>query len=176
MTTDLANRAFTHSIELISNLTTNVETEFFIDNVNTEISIIDSNSNPFTYIVTERYTAKEFYDIMIDTGASKRSTVGYGQFLVYSKDSQISINTKNAGAVHVQFGIDSISFIGSVSVITFIGPIEFHVVKADTPFLLCLTDMDRLKVYYNNIKDIFTSDDMSMSILVIRRFGHPFLL
>ena len=26
-------------------------------------------------------------------------------------------------------------------------------VKADTPFLLCLADMDRLQVYYNNVMD-----------------------
>ena len=62
----------------------------------------------------------------------------------------------------------------SINVTTLIESIEFHVVKINTPFLLCLIDMDRLGVYYNNIKDIFTSDNMSMS--VIRRFGHSFLL
>ena len=87
--TDLANRAFTHFIGLISDLTINVDTKIFI---------IDSNSDLFAYIVTERYTEKEFYGIMIDTNASKRSTTGYEQFLAYSKDNngQISINTENA--------------------------------------------------------------------------------
>ena len=84
---------------------------------------------------------------MIDTDASKRFTTDYEQFLAYSKDSQISINTENAGAVHVQFEIGSISFMKSINVTTLIESIEFHVVKTNTLFLLCLTDMDRLKVY-----------------------------
>ena len=167
MTTDLANRAFTHSIEMISDFTTNV---------NTEISLVDPNSNPFAYIAIERYTTNEFYDIMIDTNASNRFTIDYEQFLTYSKDSQTSINTENVEVIHVQFEIDSISFIKSVNVITLIESIEFHVVKIDTPFLLCLTEMNRLKIYYNNIKNIFISNNMLMSISVIRRFDHSFLL
>jgi hypothetical protein len=40
-----------------------------------------------------------------------------------------------------------------VTVKTLIDPIDFYIVKADTPFLLCLMDMDRLQVYYNNVID-----------------------
>ena len=49
-----------------------------------------------------------------------------------------------AGAVNVQFSIGSTTLIGSVAVKTLIGLVDFHVVKADTPFLLCLADIDRL--------------------------------
>ena len=35
------------------------------------------------YITTERYTPKEFYSIMINTGTSKKSTIGYRQYLAY---------------------------------------------------------------------------------------------
>ena len=76
MITNLINWAFTHFIEMISNFTINVETKFSI-NVNTKISFIDSNSNFFAYIITKQYTAKKFYDIMIDTNASKRFTIDY---------------------------------------------------------------------------------------------------
>jgi len=48
------------------------------------------------------------------------------------------------GIVSVQFGIGSISSIGSIKVDTLIGTVEFHIVKVDTPFLLCLADMDNL--------------------------------
>ena len=41
------------------------------------IDIIDYKQDLFAYITTERYTPKEFYSIMIDTGAFKKSTVGY---------------------------------------------------------------------------------------------------
>ena len=52
---------------------------------------------------------------MIDTGASKHSTAGYGQFMAYIRDIKyMTINISKAGAIHVQFGIGSILSIGSV--------------------------------------------------------------
>jgi len=56
-------------------------------------------------------------------------------------------------AVNVQFGIGLTVSIKSVTVKTLISLVNFYIVKADTPFLLCLADMDRLQVYYNNITD-----------------------
>ena len=49
-----------------------------------------------------------------------------------------------AGAVNVQFGIGLTVLIGLVIVKTLIGLVNFYIVKADTPFLLYLTDIDRL--------------------------------
>ena len=65
----------------------------------------------------------------------------------------MDINTIQARAINVQFGIGLTILIGLVAVKTLIGLVDFHVVKADTPFLLCLADIDRLQVYYNNITD-----------------------
>lgn len=129
---------------------------------------------PFSYISTDRYSDEEFHGIMIDTGASKYSTAGYGQCLAYKRCSGADIDDSKAGTIHVQFGIGSISSIGSMNVQTPIGRIEFHVVKADTPFLLCLSDMDRLKVYLNNVDNTLVTADKTIPIC--RRFGHPFLL
>ena len=39
--------------------------------------ITDYKQDLFTYITTKCYTPKEFYGVMIDTGASKKSTAGY---------------------------------------------------------------------------------------------------
>jgi hypothetical protein len=55
-----------------------------------------------------------------------------------------------------------------------ISQVEFHVVKAKTPFLLCLADMDRLGVYLDNLRNVLITKDLS--VLVVRRFGHSFLL
>ena len=49
-----------------------------------------------------------------------------------------------ARAVNVQFSIGLTILIRSVAVKTLIGLVDFYVVKADTPFLLCLIDIDRL--------------------------------
>ena len=46
-------------------------------------NITDREQDLFAYITIKRYTPKEFYSVIINTGASKKSTVGYGQYLIY---------------------------------------------------------------------------------------------
>ena len=117
--------------------------------------VIDREQDLFAYITTERYTPKEFYGVIIDTGASKKSITGYGQYFAYktTTDNNTDINTMQTGAINVQFGIGLTALIGLVAVKTPIGLVDFYIVKADTPFLLCLADIDRLQVYYNNVTD-----------------------
>ena len=59
------------------------------------IDVIDYKQDLFIYITIERYTPKEFYGVIIDIGASKKSIVGYRQYLVYKTtvNSNIDINT-----------------------------------------------------------------------------------
>jgi hypothetical protein len=111
---------------------------------------------------------------MVDTGASKNSTAGYGQYLAYRKLNGDNIDTMRAGAINVQFGIGSTASIRSIQVRTPIRIVEFHAVKADTPFLLCLADMDTLQVYYNNLRNELVTPSGPVS--VVRPFRHPFLL
>ena len=64
---------------------------------------------------------------------------------------------------------------------TLISLVNFHIVKADTPFLLYLTDIDRLQVYYNNVTDtligpVTALGSKNITLLIIRRFRHPFLI
>lgn len=115
---------------------------------------------------------------MIDTGRSKYSTAGYGQYLAYKKgyDDSIKIDNSKACAIHVQFGIGSTPSMCSVNIETSIGRIEFHIVQADTPFMLCLSDMNHLKTYFNNIANILVTGNGNNTIPIVRRFGHPFLL
>ena len=47
------------------------------------IDIIDYKQDLFIYITTECNTPKEFYNVIINTGAFKKSTVGYGQYFIY---------------------------------------------------------------------------------------------
>ena len=41
------------------------------------MDITDCKQDLFIYITIEYYTPKEFYSVTIDTGTSKKSTVGY---------------------------------------------------------------------------------------------------
>ena len=104
ITSDLANRSLDHAITGTSPVAGN-------DNL---------ESNPFAYTTSNRYTSKEFYGVMIDTGASKRSTAGYGQYLAYKKINNIPVDISKAGAVHVQFGIGSTLSIRQLAELSFI--------------------------------------------------------
>ena len=67
--TVLANRSFIHLITP-KNWPASIPVGPIID-------VIDREQDLFAYITTERYTPKEFYSVIIDIGASKKSTVGY---------------------------------------------------------------------------------------------------
>jgi hypothetical protein len=130
----------------------------------------------FIYITTERYNSKQFYGVIIDTGTSKISTAGYRQYLAYRNTitDNTDIDTSRIRAINVQFGIGSTASIKSVIVKTLISPVNFYVVNMDTPFLLCLADIDKLQVYYNNVIDTLISPALTLPIT--RRFRHPFLI
>src|SRR6266700_454073 len=111
---------------------------------------------------------------MIDIGALKRLTAGYRQYLIYRETQNTVINTLKASAINVQFSISSTSSISSITVNTLVGNIEFYIIKANTPFLLYLTDINTLKVYYNNLKHVLITP--TKSVPISRQFSHPFLL
>ncbi|KAF7565969.1 hypothetical protein PtrM4_054030 [Pyrenophora tritici-repentis] len=82
------------------------------------------------------------------------------------------MDTSTAGKASIKFGKgEATSSIGTAQVSTDIGTINFEVLDAPTPFLLCLADMDRLKVYFNNTTDELVQGDVH--IPVIRKWGHP---
>jgi hypothetical protein len=104
------------------------------------------NIDSFTYIIIDRYTFEVFYDIMIDSGASVRSIVDYEQYLAFIKNTSIDLNRANTEAVNVQFEIESTPSLESITIDISMRLVKFHVIKADTSFLLSLADMNRLAV------------------------------
>jgi len=62
---ELANRAYSHAVITI----------------NTIIDIFTTNTDLFAYNTTSHYTSTKFMGVIINTRASKRSIVGYSQFL-----------------------------------------------------------------------------------------------
>ena len=133
-----------------------------------------NNKDSFLYVTGKRFNADVFYGIVIDRGASRRSTGGFGQYLAYKKTHPVKLDTTKAGMVNVQFGIGSATSIGSITIPTSIGVVEFHIVKADTPFLLCLHDMDALQAQFLNLTNKIVTP--KGSVPVVRRFGHAFIL
>ena len=58
------------------------------------IDIIDCEQDLFVYITTECYTFKEFYGVIININTSKKSIIGYRQYLIYkaTTNNNIDIN------------------------------------------------------------------------------------
>jgi hypothetical protein len=88
---------------------------------------------------------------VIDTGAAFTSTAGYGQFLALKKTQNVKLDADTANKQRFKFGIRSTAFKGTVQVNTPLRILAFHVVKADTPFLLLLHNLDKIGVYFNNL-------------------------
>jgi hypothetical protein len=55
---------------------------------------MDYKQDLFVYIITEYYTPKEFYSVIINIGTLKKSTVGYRQYFVCKTtiDDNMDIN------------------------------------------------------------------------------------
>ena len=64
---------------------------------------MDCKQDPFVYIITEYYTPKEFYSVIINISASKKSTAGYGQYFIYKTtiNNNMDINTMQARAINI---------------------------------------------------------------------------
>jgi hypothetical protein len=121
------------------------------------------------FFLKDRYSIYRFQGILPNTGASEFSTAGKKQFLVLQrKNPLISLNQNNAGIARVKFNnSESVELIGSVNMKTFIGIITFYVLKALTLFLICFRNINRLKVYFNNIinKIAFANGCLRASII-----------
>jgi hypothetical protein len=64
----------------------------------------------------------------------------------------VKIDTSIAGKASIKFSKGSAAAsISTAQVFIDIGKINFKVLNAPTLFLLCLADIDRLKVYFNNL-------------------------
>jgi hypothetical protein len=128
-----------------------------------------------TFIITSRYSSSEFHGIMPDTGASGVSTAGEPQVRALRKiDKSIQLDINRAGEHNIKFGIGNGTSIGTIDVPTPLGTITFHVVPANTPFLLCVQDMDKMGVHLDNVRNVLVQG--TKVVPVIRKFGHPFML
>ena len=67
------------------------------------MDITDYKQDLFVYITTERYTPKEFYSVIINIGTSKKSTIGYRQYLIYRNtiNNNTDINITQTSAVNI---------------------------------------------------------------------------
>ncbi|KAM4058782.1 DUF1421 multi-domain protein [Hirsutella rhossiliensis] len=116
------------------------------------------------FIIEDRYSRDRFQGIMIDTA-------GYSQYIALQReDPSVALDSSTSGQASIKFG-------NSDSPLTH--PRKDHVPRPSNPnsLLLCLADMDRLGIYFNNITDTINCTNhctnRPTSIPVVRKWGHP---
>jgi hypothetical protein len=111
-----------------------------------------------------------------DTGAAGKSIGGLLQFKALQKQFPgLTIDAETAGQHKVHFGDGPEKrFHGAVTVNLPFGPVDFAIMPTNTPFLLCLADMNRLSVYFNNLENMLVYNGKNYP--VVRKWGHSWLL
>jgi hypothetical protein len=184
ITSLLADKTFEH--RLISKNTTNV---------------LVNESFDFTFVSTieSRYDDRELKSILMNCDAARRSTVEIEKFTALQRlNDSIQLN-KSIVESKIQFDIDNISIMSMIELKISLKQLIFHIVEINTSFLLCLVDLNRFDVYFNNLINelvqkcliiIILQIDMKnfssiillqtdMKIInhsIIRRYEHAFLL
>ncbi len=191
MIIDLINRSLTHYLidvhtDMKNQTLTHLQISLKIETLIVHTDMKNTNLDPFAYVMTfDRYISEKFYEVMIDSDVSTKSTTEYEQYLAFNNiDLIIDLDSTKTETVNIQFDIGSARSIESLIIDTSFEIVKFHVIKTDISFLLSLADMNRLKVYFNNvinslIQMIKISDEIlrkKKSFSVIRRFDHEFLL
>jgi hypothetical protein len=130
-----------------------------------------SREESHLFVFYSRYDGNIFQGIMPDTGAAGISTADEPQVKVLQlKFPGIIINSSTIG-YKVKFGNNPESTsLGTVAVETPFGTICFAVMLINTPFLLCLADMDRCDVYFNNINNTLVHNGKEHPIVC--KWGH----
>jgi hypothetical protein len=92
---------------------------------------------------------------MPDSRAAGISSAGEPQVqALQKKDPTIQLDTSAAGSNTIRFGKGTAIVKGVVQVPTPLDTITFYVVLINTPFLLCLQDIDVIRVRFDNLKNI----------------------
>jgi len=120
-------------------------------------------------------SATIWYGIIPDTGAAEVSTAGRVQAEALLTQMP-SLKIEHGKGSRVRFGAgEPLLTTEELFVPTPIGGITFHIVPTDTPFLLCIKDMDALRVYLDNTRNELVKHDGKIvrRIPIIRKWGHP---
>ncbi len=115
--------------------------------------IASSNSLSYIYNVftASRYDDREFKNILIDHDAANFSSENIDQFTALQRISKKTLTLNKKRIISFKFDIDETLSIDIVDLNISVDVITFHIVFVQISFLLCLVDMNRLRLYFNNL-------------------------
>lgn len=126
-----------------------------------------------------RYNDEYFYGGMIDTGCGRASTGGLAQHRSYCRPVGEQKDIVTSKKVFCKFGISGKKSVGGACMKLPINHLvlEFslHIINGDLPILLSLADIDKLGIFYNNLRDVFVHHHTNENADVMRFFYHPFI-
>jgi hypothetical protein len=103
---------------------------------------------------------------MPDTGASSVSIARKPQVIILQKlDLSIKINTSIAGLYQIKFGTREAVSISIIYITTPISNIPFHVLPTNTLLLLCLQDINRLGIQFDNIRNLLVRGNKILPVV-----------
>jgi hypothetical protein len=148
----LADKTFRHRLISTNNIT------------------VSSNSISYSYnvFIVSRYDDREFRDILIDHDAADYSFENIEQFTTLQRISKTLLILNKKRIISFKFDIDEISFIDTVNLKISVDVITFHIVFVHTSFLLCLVDMNRLRLYFNNLTNMLI-EERSINKVLFRK-------
>ncbi len=122
-----------------------------------------TNSISYNYnvFIVSRYDDREFRDILIDHDAADYSFEDIEQFTILQRISKTSLILNKKRITSFRFDIDEIFSIDTVNLKIFVDVITFHIVLVHTFFLLCLVDMNRLRLYFNNLTNMLIEEQLN---------------
>jgi hypothetical protein len=179
------------NIEFVISLLTNQTFKHRLISKNCTIIIALINESfdfSFISIIDSRYDDHEFKNILMNCETADLSTNDIEQFKTLKRisNNEVKLNTQTVES-NIKFEIDSTSILSTVALNISLRLIIFHIVKVNISFLLFLIDLNRLKMYFNNlinemiqkILNITTNLQIDSKIRrhsIIRRYDHAFLL
>jgi hypothetical protein len=131
-----------------------------------EITIFEIFSYIYISTIESRYDDREFKRILINCDAARRSTVEIEQFTALQRLNDSVRLDQSTVESKIQFDIDSISIMSTTEINTSLEQLTFYIVEIDTSFLLCLADLNRLKVYFNNL----TNELMQKPLIILQTY------
>jgi hypothetical protein len=141
----------------------------FMNNITASSNSISYSYNVFT---ASRYDDREFKNILIDHDAADYSFENIEQFTTLQRISKTFLILNKKRIISFRFDIDEIAFIDTVNLKISVDVITFHIVFVHISFLLCLADMNRLRLYFNNLINMLIEESSNQ----IKRFQIQILM
>jgi hypothetical protein len=136
----------------------------------------------YSYITSSElwYDDREFKSLLIDSDAARKSIEKMRQFKILQQIFNHDVKLNKSNQLTFKFEIEDTKSVDSIELEISLKMIIFHIVEINILFLLSLVDLDRLRVYFNNLTNELIHDlsqiDLKNRHSVIRRYEHAFLL